>query len=238
MQVTLARADVAYQSFFKRPLLDRQDGTPALIQTVYDALSDNFTISLADVVFNQSGGPADNAVTIKLFGAAASIELRSEFWKGSFPRVVTPDDFKLVLRCLSVISEAIAKTSSDRCVPSRVSVGLAGWYKVTGGFDHTTFFSGLGSKAVELEPDFLGSKSVEYTFNPSLKNGDEGWDATFLIQASLIAETELFMKASSNYVSGGRYGSLELQAEHAERLVLGMLEKLGFEAIPMVVTGG
>ena len=38
MQAILARADVTYQSFFKRPLLDRQAGAPALIQVVYDVL--------------------------------------------------------------------------------------------------------------------------------------------------------------------------------------------------------
>jgi hypothetical protein len=237
MQVTLTRADVSYQSVFKRPLLDREAGTPALIQTVYDVLSDNFKISVADIIVNQSGGPADNAVTIKLFGAAAAIELRSEFWRGTFPRVVTAEDVKLVLRCLSVVSEAIAKTS-DRLIPSRASVAVAGWYQVSGDFDAAAFFKGLGSKAIELEPNFLGSKSIEYTFNPTLKNGDEGWDATFLVQASVIEGAQLFMNSASNYVSGGRYGSLELQAGHAETLAIGMLRKLGFEAIPMVVTGG
>jgi hypothetical protein len=237
MQATLARADVSYQSIFKRPLLDRQAGAPALIQTVYDVLSDNFKLTVADIIVNQSGGPADNAVTIKLFGAAAAIELRSEFWRGTFFRVVTAEDVKLVLRCLSVVSEAIAKTS-DRLIPSRASVGVAGWYNVSGYFDTAAFLKGFGSKAIKLEPNFLGSKSIEYTFNPTLKNGDEGWDATFLVQASVIEGAQLFMNSASNYVSGGRYASLELQVEHADTLAIGMLKKLGFEALPMVVTGG
>jgi hypothetical protein len=234
MQATLARADVTYQSFFKRPLLDRQVGAPALIQVVYDALSDNFKLSVADIIVNQSGGHADNAVIIKLFGGGATIELRAEFWKGTFFRIVTPDDVKLVLRCLGVASEAIAKTS-DRLTPSRASVAIAGWYQVSGDFQADTFFQGLGSKAVELQPNFLGAKSVEYSFNPTLKNDDEGWDASFLVQASLIEGTQVFMRTNSNYQSGGKYGSLELQAGHAESLAIGMLRKFGFETPPMVL---
>src|SRR3954466_14578028 len=103
MKVTLARADIAYQSFFKKPLLDRLAGAPALIETVYEVLSDNFTISVGDITINQGGGPAANADLLRLFGTAASIELRSEFWKGTFPRVVTPEDVKLVFRCLGVV---------------------------------------------------------------------------------------------------------------------------------------
>jgi hypothetical protein len=237
MQVTLARADVSYQSFFKKPLLDRLAGTPALIQTVYDVLSDNFKISVADILVNQNGGPAENAVTFKLFGAAASIELRSEFWKGTFPRVVSPEDVKLVLRCLGVVSEAIAK-ASDRLLPSRATVGVAGWYQVSGDFDAPTFFKSLGSNVVELEPSFLDSTTIEYVFHPTVRNGDEGWDATFFVQASVIEGTQLFMNSTSNYVSGGRYSSLVLQAGHAETLTIGMLRKLGFEALPLEVSGG
>ena len=90
---------------------------------------------------------------INLFGGAATIELRAEFWRGTFVRIVTEDDVKLVLRCLGVVSEAIAKTS-DRLTPSRASVAIAGWYQASGDFQADTFFQGLGSKAVELEPNF------------------------------------------------------------------------------------
>ena len=234
MQAILARADISYQSFFKRPLLDRQAGTPALIQVVYDVLSDNFKLSVSDIVVNQGGGPSDNAVTFKLFGGGAAIELRSEFWKGTFLRAVTPEDVRLILRCLGVVSEAIAKTS-DRLVPSRATVGIAGWYQVSGEFDASSFFNDLGSKAIELEQNFLGANSVEHTLNSKLKNADDGWDATFLVQASEVDGTQLFVHCMSNYVSGGQFGSLELQAGHAETLAFGMLNKLGFETLPFAV---
>jgi len=237
MQVTLARADVSYQSFFKKPLLDRPAGTPALIQIVYDALSENFKISVADIVVNQSGGPADSSVMFRLFGAAASIELRSEFWKGIFPRVITADDVKLVTRCLGVVSEAVAK-ASDRLLPARATVVVAGWYQVPDGFDPATFFKGFWSNANELEPNFLGSKAIEYALNPTLRNADEGWDATFFVQASMIEGTQIFLNCISNYVSGGRYSSLELQADHAQTLAIAMLGKLGFEASPIEVSNG
>jgi hypothetical protein len=235
MQATLARADVSYQSFFKRPLLDRQAGTPALIQTVYDVLSDNFKVSVGDIIVNQSGGPADNSVTIRLFGAAAAIELRSEFWRGTFPRVLTAEDVKLVLRCLNVVSEAIAK-SSDRLLPLRATVAVSGWYQISGEFNALVFFKNLGSNAIELEANFLGAKTIEYVFYPTLRNDDEGWDATFAVQPSVIEGAQLFMNSTSNYVSGGRYGSLELQAGHAQSLAIGMLKKLGFEASPIGVS--
>jgi hypothetical protein len=61
MKAHLVRADTSYDVFFKRPLLDRPPSIPAPLQTVYDALSDGFSISIADVRVSQGTNAADTA---------------------------------------------------------------------------------------------------------------------------------------------------------------------------------
>src|SRR4051812_26894631 len=116
MQATLARANISYQSFYKKPLLEKPDGKPGLMQTVYDVLSENFAISVSDIIANQSVSPADASVIFKLFGGLATIEIRADCWKAFFPGVVSESDLALVQRCLLRVAPTV-EASSDRLLP-------------------------------------------------------------------------------------------------------------------------
>ncbi len=111
MKANLFRADASYEVFFKQPLLDRPSGVQAPVQSVYDALSEQFTISVADVQVNQSAIVAQTSIIFNLFNGAGSIELRPDRWRGVFRGLVSDKDTELVIRCLQTAGAAIEKTS-------------------------------------------------------------------------------------------------------------------------------
>jgi hypothetical protein len=228
MQATLASADVTYEVFFKKPLFDARDNAP-LIQSVYDALSGSFLLSINDITVNQGPAPSQISVALSMFAGAGSIELRVDRWRGSFRRLVSSGDFDLILRCLNVTSGAMQNTS-DRLSPARAKVVVASWYNCD--MDLKEIEALLGRywlKDRELHSNFLNAEQVTLTLNPYLKNATEGWDVFFLVQPSAVPGTQLFLNYTGTYIIGGRYNSIDQQSEHVRGMIEGMLKELGFE---------
>jgi hypothetical protein len=228
MQASLSRADVIYEVFFKRPLFWSHNGPP-LVQLVFDALSENFTVAIADINVNPGPSPSQIVVAIPMFGGAGSIELRVDRWRGTFRNIASQQDRSLILRCLNVASGAI-HSSSDRSAPIRAVAAVATWYKCD--LELLAVGSLLAKywlASNELEPGFLGAAQIEYSLNPRLKNPTEGWDGLFLAQTSVAEGTQLFFHYTGTYISGGRYNSIDQQLDHAQTMIAGMLGKLGFK---------
>ncbi len=229
MKASLFRADTSYEGFFRRPLLDRPSGVPAPLQSVYDALSENFAISVADIQVNQNLVPAQTSVTYNLFNGAGAIEIRPDRWRGAFRGLISDKDQELVLRCLKTVSAAIEKTS-DRMTPARSIVTVASWYKCDLSVEQVASLLGkYWMPGNELKPGFLNAENVRVDLNPILTNASEGWDATFYVATSKVENTELFMNYIGTYASGGRYNSIDQQMEHFRSMLIGMLNMLGFE---------
>jgi hypothetical protein len=227
MIASLHRADVTYDVSFKRPLLDRPGGVVAPLQSLYDALSENFIISIADVVVNQSATPSQARATYTLFGGAGTIELRPDRWRGTFRSIISKTDIELVVRCLSVVGASIEKTS-ERTAPARAVVTAATWYKCDVTVDQVTALLKKYWMHDQLKPGFLNAEKVGVDLNALLENSKEGWDATFYVAPSKVDSAELFVNYIGKYISGGRYNSTTLQAEHCQSMLTGMLAMLGF----------
>ena len=229
MKAALTRADVTYEVFFKKPLLDRPSGVPALIQSVYDALSEAVTISVADIQVNQSLTPAQTSVTYNLFGGAGSIEIRADRWRSTFRNLISIDDINLITRCIQIAASAIEKTS-DRLSPARTDLTVAGWYKSDVGREEVAaVLKNYWMPKNEMAAKFLDADEIEYVLNPKLKNKSEGWEATFYVAVSALDNTELFINYLGNYTHGGRYNSIDQQRTHVRAMLAGMLNKIGFE---------
>lgn len=227
MKATLARANISYQSFYKKPLLGAPAANPGLLEPVYDVLSENFAISISDIIGNRSVSPADNSIIFKLFGGVATIEIRADCWKAFFPGVVSEGDLALIQRCLFLVAPTI-EASSTRTSPARASVGVAGWYKSDAELDATKMLRAYWAPDTLLEDGFLDSEKIEYTLNPKLINSAAGWDASYVIQPSALTDSHIFINYTANYICGGAYSSIEAQVKHSRFLVVGMLERLGF----------
>lgn len=229
MKADLIRADVTYEVFFKKPLLDRPVGVPALIQSVYDALSEAIAVSVADIMVNQSPTPAQTSVIYNLFGGAGSIEIRADRWRGVFHSLVSTEDINLITRCLQIVASAI-ETTSDRLSPARTNLTVAGWYACDVSRDDVaSVLENYWMPKNEMAAKFLDAEEIEYVLNPKLKNKSEGWEATFYVAVSALEKTELFLNYIGNYIHGGRYNSIDQQRAHVRLMLAGMLNKLGFE---------
>ena len=181
MQANWFRADASYEVLFKRPLLDRPSGVTAPLQPVYDALSDNFAISLADVQVTQAALPTQASVTYNLFNGAGSIELRPDRWRGAFRGLMSEKDIELVIRCLQIAADAIEKTS-DRMAPSRSVLTVANWFKCDINIEQVSSLLGqYWRHGKELKSGFLNSEKVRIDLNPILENEKEGWSATEVV---------------------------------------------------------
>jgi hypothetical protein len=108
MKATIERADASFEVAFKKPLLDQSRGAP--LQKLYDALSENFTLSLADITVNAGPAPAQAFANVALFGGAGSIEIRMDRWRATFRGLRTPEDTKVISRCLELAEGALACT--------------------------------------------------------------------------------------------------------------------------------
>jgi hypothetical protein len=126
------------------------------------------------------------------------------------------------------VSEAVS-SNSERLLPLRASATVASWLKTEGEFDVKELIGNLFAGDGEVAVGFLNSEVVEQTYNPVLRNASEGWDVTYFVQPSALPGSQLFMNCIANYLSGGRYGTLKLQEDHSEVLIVEMLKKLGFE---------
>jgi hypothetical protein len=229
MKAHLFRTDASYDVFFKRPLLDRLPSVPAPLQTVYDALSDNFSISTADVQVNQGTSVADTSIVYNLFTGAGSIELRPDRWRGAFRGLISEQDIQLVLRCVQTVAAAIEKTS-DRMIASRSILTVATWHQCDITVDQVAaLLSTYWMPGKELKIGFLDAEKIRIELNPVLENAKEGWVATFYVAPSKVDSSQLFMNYKGTYASGGRYNSIEVQATHARSMLRGMLNELGFE---------
>lgn len=226
MKATLARADVTYEVSFKKPLFD-QGAHPPLVQSVYDTLSDNFSISLPDVGVNAGPAPSHIFVVMNLFGGAGSVELRLDRWRASFKGLMNENDRKLIIRCLNLVTVAL-EGASDRISPARTVLTVASWYKCDEGAPGVaSMLSEHGSLGIEVDRGFLGAEQIDYTINPHMRNPTEGWDALFFIQESQLEGTHLFLNYTGNYVTGGRYNSVDQKADHIATMISGMLGALG-----------
>jgi hypothetical protein len=227
MMASLHRADVAYEVVFKRPLLDRPAGVTAPLQSLYDALSENFTISISDVVVNQSATPSQTSATYTLFGGAGAIELRPDRWRGVFRNIASEPDIELIVRCLSVVGSALEKTS-ERTSPARAVVTAATWYKSDVILEQISALLKNFWVQPDLKAGFLNAEKVDVDLNARLENSKEGWDGTFYVAPSKVADAELFINYIGTYISGGKYNSIAHQAEHCRSMLRGMLAMLGF----------
>jgi hypothetical protein len=229
MKATLARADVAYEVSFKKPLFDREREAPPLLQSLYDALSDNFPISLNDISTNMNAPPAQVSATIGLFGGAGWIELRLDRWRAGFRNLRTEEDRKLIIRCLDVAGRAI-QTFSDRLRTTSTVLNVSSWLVCDQGMSGVaTLLSNHGSLGIQIDRGFLGAEEIHFSINPRLRNSTEGWDVIFLFQASAMEGTHLFANFNGTYIEGGRYNTIDQRAEHVRVMLSGMLEKLGVE---------
>jgi hypothetical protein len=229
MKANLFRADTSYEAFFRQPLLDRPSGVQAPLQSVYDALSEQFTITVADVQVNQSAIVAQTSVIYNLFNGAGSIELRPDRWRGVFRGLVSDKDTELVIRCLQTAGAAIEKTS-DRMTPTRAILTVASWYKCDITIEQVTSLLGqYWIRQDELKSGFLNAEKAHNDLNPILKNPSEGWEAAFYVAPSKLENAELFLNYIGTYQSVGRYNSLEQQSGHLRLMLISMLKVLGFE---------
>jgi hypothetical protein len=231
MKAQVARVDVSYEVSFRRPLLDWASVALPLFQSFYDRLSENFTVSLADVAVHADPHPAYAAASISLFGGAGAVELRPDRWRATFRNLRTEEDRKIVRRCLGLVESATeAGSRPDRPKSAQTLVTVASWYVCDEGATGVTELLGRhGSLGIPISRGFLGAEQIDFNVNPRLRNPTEGWDATFLIQPSVLEGTHLFANYSGTYVEGGRYNSIEQKAEHVKLMLTGMLEKIGVE---------
>jgi len=229
MKATVARVDVTYEVIFKRPLLDRAGSSPPFFQSLYDRLSDNFPISLADVAVHTDPHLSNVFASINLFGGAASVELRLDRWRATFRILRTDEDRKIVIRCLNLV-RSVMEDLSDRVEPTRSIVTVASWYICDGGAGGVAeIMTRHGSLGTPIDQSFLGAEQVVFNINPHLRNATEGWDATFLVQPSLVEGAHLFASYTGTYIEGGRYSTIDQKAEHIKFMLSGMLEKIGVE---------
>jgi hypothetical protein len=228
MIASLQRAEIAYEVAFKRPLLDRPLGVPAPLQSIYDALSENFAISIADVVANQSATPSQTFATFNLFGGAGAIELRPDRWRGAFRNITSGPDLEVIIRCLAIVGSALEKTS-ERTSPARAVVAAATWYKTDMTLEHVTALLRKFWVQDQLKAGFLNSEKVDLDVTARLEHSKEGWEATVYLAPSKVADAQLFINYTGTYLSGGRYNSIPLQAEHSRTMLKGMLALLGFD---------
>jgi hypothetical protein len=77
MKAQVARVNVSYEVSFRRPLLDWASAALPLFQSLYDRLSENFSLTLADVAVHADPHPAYAVASIRLFGGAGAVELES-----------------------------------------------------------------------------------------------------------------------------------------------------------------
>jgi hypothetical protein len=240
MKAQVAREDVSYEVSFRRPLLDWANAALPLFQSLYDRLSENFSLTLADVAVHADPRPAYAVASIRLFGGAGAVELRPDRWRATFRNLRSDEDRKIVMRCLSLLESGVeaegrppemqGRETPDRHKSARSLVAMASWYVCEGGATAVTeLLNRHGSLGTPISQGFLGAEDIDFNVNPRLRNPREGWDVTFLIQPSLIEGTHLFANYSGTYIDGGRYNSIEQRAEHARLMLTGMLEKIDVE---------
>ena len=231
MKAQVAREDVSYEVSFRRPLLDWASAALPLFQSLYDQLSENFSLTLADVAVHADPHPAYAVASIRLFGGAGAVELRPDRWRATFRNLRSDEDRKIVMRCLSLLESGVeAEGRPDRHKSAQSLVAIASWYVCEGGATAVTeLLNRHGSLETPISQGFLGAEDIDFNVNPRLRNPREGWDVTFLIQPSLMEGTHLFANYSGTYIDGGRYNSIEQKAEHAKLMLTGMLEKIGVE---------
>src|SRR5215831_2315647 len=80
MQAKLERADLSYEVRFKRPMFEQLRNAQPL-QSLYDALAENFPVSLTDVAFNPGSMRAQVAGTI--ISLAEQVQWRSVWINGA-----------------------------------------------------------------------------------------------------------------------------------------------------------
>ena len=231
MKTDFFRADTIYEVLFRRPFLDRTPDMQAPLQTVYDALSDHFAISIADILVNQSAVPSQTSVTYNLFDGAGSIDLRPDRWRGTFRQITSAKDAELVLQCLRTAGSAIEKIS-DRMSPLRSVVTVASWFKCDISLDEVTaLLSRYWIRENELKAGLLEAEVVRNDLNPTFTNKSEGWEAIFYVAPSRVAGAELFLNYIGTYQRGGRFNSIDQHVEHCRLMVGSMLKILGFESV-------
>jgi hypothetical protein len=195
------------------------------LQSLYDALAENFPVSLTDVAFNPGSMPAQVAGTINLFSGAGSVEIRLDQWRALFRGLRTAEDRKVILRCLNLAAAALEK-DSDHLVPASRTVVLASWFSSEDGASGVAAMLKAKAGPWAAAPGFksLGAEELEFTLAPLLRNTTEGWDASFFIQKSKVQGSHLFVNYTGNYIAGGRYNSVDQIDGHVESMLRALLE--------------
>jgi hypothetical protein len=227
MKAILSRVDATYEVQFKKPLLDYGRIPESPIQLIYDALSEAASISIADIVVNPGPAPGSVSVYFSLFGGLGSIELRLDRWRATFRTIRTEDDKKIVIRLINLTATAVDQLS-DRTSAARTFLSVAYWYQCDVGIDGVKkLLELLGPTTMKFDPASFGGKEIEFTLNPRVWNAEEGWDARFIVQPSLLEGSHLFLRYDSDYISGGRYNSPDERFVHVEKMTATLLDQLG-----------
>ena len=223
------RLDEAYDVMFVQPAFKLPTMAVDVLETFYNTLKPKFSVRMSDLQSFSGASYSDIGLRVVLFGGSATITVTPESMSANFAGVNTLGDQDAVVECVRLCLNALTSALPEVAISGR-KIAIHSWLTCEGGADAVgQLLDEHGQKGFPFGKGDFESDQVSYRVGLDLRNREDGWNATVVLDRSAVEKADLFYRLDTTYLENGRYNNFDVQIEHTRTLYLGIIGRFGLE---------
>lgn len=229
MQVVHSQSNLAYDVVFVTPSFELARNLPNVLAVFYDSLSSRFAIPPKDMEGFGGTALSDVRARVRLFNDYGTLELFVDRFSASFRSMRTEAEFDVVRDCIQLADAGVRSALPDIRYRS-ASFRTSTWWVVPEGVEAATrLVRGFVSDSALKKDIGLGLHLGSTTTRWKLRNEAELWSVEFMIEPSVVPDSQLFIDWTVTFDEGGALASLPQQMQHCRMVLEYLLGYLGLE---------
>jgi hypothetical protein len=229
MQVVHSQSNLAYDVVFVTPSFELARNLPNVLAVFHGSLSGRFPIPPKDMEGFGGTALSDVRVRVRLFNDSGTLELLVDRFSASFRSMRTEQDLAVVKDCIQLADAGVRSALPDIRYRS-ASFRTSTWWVVPEGVEAATrLVRGFVSDSALKKDIGLGLHLGSTTTRWKLRNEAELWSVEFMIEPSVVPDSQLFIDWTVTFDEGGALASLPQQMQHCRMVLEYLLGYLGLE---------
>lgn len=225
MEYKALRMSVVYEHRFARPMFSVARVAVEVLEGIYEALSPEYAISMADLSAASAATMSEVAIRANLFGGNGFLEVNPERFHARFVGIQSNADIQTIKNTV-VLAEAGMQKALNLTKFGDTSIQVSAWLTLTGGDEEgERFFEKYVQKHIAKAE--LDAERAVYLINANFSNDNQGWRLNFLVEPSRLPGAQLFLLADATYSSGSRLEELDAKVSHLEAKIDILLKQCG-----------
>ena len=230
MQIVHSRSDIAYDAVFVTPTFELARNLPNVLAAIHSSLGSRFVIPPKDMEAYGGTALSDVRVRVRMFNDFGTLELFVDRFSSVFRNLRTDHDFAVVKNCIELGDSAVRSALPEIRYKS-ASFRTSTWWSVPEGVEaaNSLVLSYVNDAAYRKEIGLgleLGSTATRWKF----RNQTELWSVDFMIEPSVVAESQLFIDYTVTFDEGGAHASLQQRLQHWRIVLNHLIEYLGLQS--------